>query len=965
MKRRTYRAALGVATGLALVLLAAPASAQVDLGRIDLTVEDTTGAVLPGASVAITGPEDRSDIFTDVQGEAHLLRLPPGTYEVRVELPGFSAYVDTAVQVRAAASTPMLATLEVGGLDETITVTGISPIVDPRRQSTDTHVTLEELQEIPSSRDPWVVLQTIPGVIVDRVNVGGAESGQQSNYMAKGASSGENTWTLDGVVITDMASLSSPTYWDFDQFQEVRINTGGADVRNQTPGAAVDVVLKSGSNQYHGSVRGYFANEALQRNNLSPALAESIGGQTGKGNRMEQYRDYGFEIGGPLVRDRLWGWGALGETDIRLRTLIDTSDRTTLTNRALKLQGQVTDGLRLGFNHFNGAKIKLGRNASPTRPDETTWDQGNLGSGLYTGSGNWVGGDLVVSAKGSIYNNGFFLEPRGGLDVEGVYRDVNRVWHNSFVDYRSYRPQRVASVDTNYFRANHELKLGFGWRKNTVESQSTWPGTGHYSIHLPSYPQNGLMLPVIVADAVSNSEGRYLHFYASDRISLDRLTVDVGIRYDRSTSSLLEASRGANPLVPNLLPALTAPALHDTHTFDILAPRIGISYALGEDADTLLRASYGQFASQLAAGSAQQIASPIYYSAAAYLAVDLNGDGIAQPDELLLDAGLIDASGFNPNNPTSTDSVNQVSPDLTSPRTHEVIFGVDRELPIPNSALTASVTYRRFTNFRWYPLIGITSADYGIVDTITAALPESAGGGSASQDVYAPLPGVVLPPGNGSEERNRNGYHQQYWGWETNFIKRLSNRWMARIGYSWNDHREYFTDRAAAIIDPTPTPNNPKRDGGLVITSTGGSGKSDIFFLTPKYQFVANGLYQAPLGINVAANLLVRQGYGQPYFQEIQAHPRDAGAFKEVLLSPDVGANRLPAIKSFDLRVGKEFRLDEVTLNIDLDWFNILNAGTVLGRQYDVGAAPGLTGPGQTLEIMNPSLLRLGFRVGF
>ena len=366
MKRRTYRANLGAASGLALLVLASPAAAQVDLGRIDLTVEDTTGAVLPGASVAITGPEDRSDLFTNVQGEAHLLRLPVGTYEVRVTLPGFSAYVDTAVQVRAASATPMVATLEVGGLDETVTVTGISPIIDPRRQSTDTHVTVEELQEIPSARDPWVVLQTIPGVIVDRVNVGGAESGQQSNYMAKGASSSENTWTLDGVVITDMASLSSPTYWDFDQFQEVRINTGGADVRNQTPGAAVDVVLKSGSNQYHGSGRGYFANEAMQRNNLSPELSESIGGQTGKGNRMEQYRDYGFEVGGPLIRDRLWAWGSLGETDIRLRTLIDTADRTTLTNRALKVQGQVTDGVRLGFNHFNGAKVKLGRNAGCT-----------------------------------------------------------------------------------------------------------------------------------------------------------------------------------------------------------------------------------------------------------------------------------------------------------------------------------------------------------------------------------------------------------------------------------------------------------------------------------------------------------------------------------------------------------------------------------------------------------------------
>ena len=94
--------------------------------------------MLPGASVAITGPEDRSDVFTDVRGEAHLLRLPPGSYEVRIELPGFSAYVDTAVPVRAAASTPMVATLEVGGLDETVTVAGLAPIVDPRRQSTDT-----------------------------------------------------------------------------------------------------------------------------------------------------------------------------------------------------------------------------------------------------------------------------------------------------------------------------------------------------------------------------------------------------------------------------------------------------------------------------------------------------------------------------------------------------------------------------------------------------------------------------------------------------------------------------------------------------------------------------------------------------------------------------------------------------------------------------------------------------------
>ena len=182
MKRRYDSPTPCAVCGLALVLLGAPTAAQVvDLGRIDLTVEDTTGAVLPGAAVAITGPEDRSDIFTDVQGEAHLLRLPVGSYEVSVTLAGFRTFVDTAVQVHAAGTTPLVATLEVGGVEETVMVSGTAPIIDPRRQSTDTHVTLDELQEIPSARDPWVVLQTIPGVIVDRVNVGGSESGQQAN----------------------------------------------------------------------------------------------------------------------------------------------------------------------------------------------------------------------------------------------------------------------------------------------------------------------------------------------------------------------------------------------------------------------------------------------------------------------------------------------------------------------------------------------------------------------------------------------------------------------------------------------------------------------------------------------------------------------------------------------------------------------------------------------------------------
>ena len=232
------------------------------------------------------------------------------------------------------------------------------------------------------------------------------------------------------------------------------------------------------------------------------------------------------------------------------------------------------------------------------------------------------------------------------------------------------------------------------------------------------------------------------------------------------------------------------------------------------------------------------------------------------------------------------------------------------------------------------------------------------------------MPGV-LPVGNGREDLNRDGYHQQYVGYEVTFVKRMSNNWMARAGFSYNDHKEYFTNRATAIEDPTPVARDgksqdasPLQDGGLVITRSSGSGKTNFFFVSPKFQFVANGIYQAPYGINIAANLLIRQGFGQPYFEEVSTSDPVA-PLKSVLLSTDVGADRLPAVKSLDLRVGKELRFDQVTINVDLDWFNVFNASTILKRQFDVGTAPGDTGPGSIQEILNPSIVRFGVRFGF
>ena len=183
-------------------------------------------------------------------GEAHFLNLAPGNYVVTVDAAGIHHLPQRRGARRRASSVPLRATLQVAGVTETVQVNVEAPIVDPARQTVTTGVSYEELQQLPSARDPWVILQTVPGVVVDRVNVGGAESGQQSNYLAKGAGLAENTWNLDGIPVTDLAATgSSPTYYNFDMFQEMSVTTGGASATNPTAGVQLNMQFKTGANR--------------------------------------------------------------------------------------------------------------------------------------------------------------------------------------------------------------------------------------------------------------------------------------------------------------------------------------------------------------------------------------------------------------------------------------------------------------------------------------------------------------------------------------------------------------------------------------------------------------------------------------------------------------------------------------------------------------------------------------------
>ncbi len=287
---------------------------------------------------------------------------------------------------------------------------------------------------------------------------------------------------------------------------------------------------------------------------------------------------------------------------------------------------------------------------------------------------------------------------------------------------------------------------------------------------------------------------------------------------------------------------------------------------------------------------------------------------------------------------------------------------------MPQFGVSASLSWRRFTDVIWsgqdlaqgitvYPLVGVTRADYQLEGVIEGNV---AGIGAYRQEYFAPRESS-LPAGNGAEYRNRPDYSQQYLGFEVQATKRLSNRWMARVGFSTNRHTEHF-DGDAALQDPGTSTTWPNIEGGAFVTGTSGSGKSEIYLILPRYQVTASGLYEVGWGVNVAGNLVAREGYGMPFFEPVES--ADPVLPEKRVLLVDPRDSRLPSVTSLDLRAEKSIGFSGRELVLTLDLFNAFNSATVLGRQYDV-TATGDTGYNQPLEIMNPRLLRLGVRFQF
>ena len=218
-------------------------------------------------------------------------------------------------------------TLAIGALTETVNVTAASPIVDARQTGTATNVTIDELANIPTSRDPFSLLRSVNGVLVDRVNIGGNETGQQSNFVSKGTRPQDAVWTMDGVAITDMtltgivADLLQLRQLRRDPRLDRRPGDHAADRRRR------DQLHRQARHQPVPRRRAATSTTTRWNRRTCRRSSRRRASRPETADHNKQISDYGGDIGGPLVRDKAWFYGSYSTQDVRLvrrtGTLVD------------------------------------------------------------------------------------------------------------------------------------------------------------------------------------------------------------------------------------------------------------------------------------------------------------------------------------------------------------------------------------------------------------------------------------------------------------------------------------------------------------------------------------------------------------------------------------------------------------------------------------------------------------------
>jgi hypothetical protein len=999
------------------------ANAQSQTGEIFGKVTDQSGAVLPGVTVTLTAPNLLQPLtaVTSETGTYQFPRLEIGIYTVQFDLVGFKSIVNEGVRVTVGFSAQINAQLGVSAVKETITVTGESPVVDTKETGTKQTFTNELLQSIPSARDPWVILQQTAGVAMDRENIGGNQSGQQSSYVSRGGPPLNNKWSLDGVDVTDMSATgASPYYYDFDAFEEMTITTGGVDVTQQTGGVGINLVTKSGSDRFRGSGRFYDTNHRTESQNISDA--QRLQGAS-SGNPIQDIQDYGLEVGGPLKKGRAWIWGSFGKQDIRVgvinfyqptaecqaiksnplaHTITEANDclntdLTTLQNTNLKAEVQLFKGNKLSvFNNFS-KKDRNARGASDLNPIETTFKQGAVPSVYGLGKTGWTIGPsptykigdqyvvsdrLLVDVQWAHVGNNFILDFHDPSlsTVQATFVIATGLNGASGRQLIFLRPANSVNVNLNYFLpgtvgGDHSLKVGGYWRDNY--SFSTDHRGGFATARFPSSMNDNCAVLAAAnpgditkwcqAQLWRDSQTVYdlanVAAYAQDTITHNRLTMQLGVRYDHNHDQTLSSSIVANPILPNWLPAISFPGTDPKVILNNVSPRVGFTYDLRGTGRSLVRANYALYWGQVGTGAIASQVNPLTAAFIRFPWTDANGDRTIQASEIVTNRGNLGFGGnYDPANPGLLGTANTIDPNLKNDRTDELIVGADHEVGA-GFAVGVNYIWRRYSNFQFSQTIGLSPSDWTAATFTPPAATCPVGARCPTVTYYNanfPISGVTNLTNFTPDQ-----YRRSFNGVEITGRKRLADRWLMNTSFAYNStivHMDgYAGDPAQGLPQdnlggfPEDPTNRAQRNGAQYDFLTSGSGLGNVY-INAKWLFKVSGLYQLPYDFNISAFYNARQGYP---FEQVIRRSRANGAGTTDILLDNVGDNRLPNYQNLDFHVERPLRFGQTSWIPSLDMFNVFNSNTVQA----IRGVQNASNANNIQAIVAPRVVRFGVRV--
>ena len=640
-------------------LLALPLAAQMRTGNLYGTVVDQDGVPLPGVNITLTATGGAPmTAVTSNDGVFRFLSLPPSAnYEIKAELAGFKTRIEKVVRINIGQNTNMTVVMEMGAIEEEVTVIAATPTVTPKRTEVSHSIDRETMMALPSARDPWVVIQMVPSILMDRENIGGSDSGQQSSFVSKGEST--DSWVMDGIQITDLSSISSPTYFDFDIFEEISVTTGMPDVENRERAIVINMVTRRGQNKFGFGGRFFMTDEAWQAagsgedyETVKAVFSEAKGYPPWAGsNIITNIKDFGFNMGGPLVQDKVWWWMSYGVQDIATFVITGSKDNTQLNNYAGKLNFQLLPDNRAEIFLHLGDKKKQGRDSSSSNPaGRNQHGKYHFGSPIFKIQDEHMFGDnLFLSARYGFTDAGFGLWPATDEDMQYArwYDYDNAIYNDPFgnLRYSSYffcgRPHQFGLLQGIYYNdnllgASHEVKVGLEVNNN----QRSYVGgrTGNFYFYWNYYspqidvnndgvrdtPDDWIRFNVGNNDLIfEDGTDRYAG-YLQDIMTFGRLTFNLQVRMDREidyrkeyiTRSLyLEDVEGdwhdfyfeeTNYWMPDaftrnaiagLMQDRTSPEMStpDEARAWTVSPRIGMTYDLLGDGKTILKAAFAMY----------------------------------------------------------------------------------------------------------------------------------------------------------------------------------------------------------------------------------------------------------------------------------------------------------------------------------------------------------------------------------